>query len=360
METVFPFGFPVPTAAYLTLYVLTFVLHQFCMHYVLAGTLYLSWCSILPGKETPYGEQRLARLIGDWLPFLLSAAITAGVAPLLFVQIVYPKHFYTANLLLSWKWMLVVPVLIVAFYLLYLLKSRFIARWPIRLRSFVTLGTAACFVFVGFCWTANHLLGNDESRWPEIYQSNELGLNVAHVVTRMCIWLGVSFTSLPVMAAWQLRNDSDCSGTDVQRMRWMALGGILTACVSTVVYLVLMEPGQRTALLGWLGLPYLSLTLVGAIVQAVGWWLTARAGGVNLRELVLVSSGLFLSLLSAAVSREVLRLHQLQIGSLYEHHAEAAGIGGLGVFLVFTVINGALIAACIWLVRSSQREEANR
>ena len=42
----------------------------------------------------------LAAPLRDWLPFVLSAAITAGIAPLLFVQILYQRAFYTANLLL--------------------------------------------------------------------------------------------------------------------------------------------------------------------------------------------------------------------------------------------------------------------
>ena len=38
MDTLFPFGFPFPTACYLALYVLTLALHAFFMHYVLAGS----------------------------------------------------------------------------------------------------------------------------------------------------------------------------------------------------------------------------------------------------------------------------------------------------------------------------------
>ena len=130
MESVFPFGFPSPTAFYLTLYVLTFALHHAFMHYVAAGSMYISWATIIRGpRGAASSSPAIADLIRDWMPFSLSAAITAGVAPLLFVQIVYPRHFYTANLLLSWRWMIVVPVLIVSFYLLYVIKSSMLVNW---------------------------------------------------------------------------------------------------------------------------------------------------------------------------------------------------------------------------------------
>ena len=63
-----------------------------------------------------------------------SAAITAGVAPLLFLQILYQREFYTANLLLFNRWMAILPVLIVGFYSLYLIKGDWLwqQRWPLR------------------------------------------------------------------------------------------------------------------------------------------------------------------------------------------------------------------------------------
>ena len=196
MTLPFPFNLPAPTAFYLTLYVLTFALHQAFMHYVLAGSLYVAWTTTFPGRGTvSRHDQPIAATLRDWQPFLLSAAITAGVAPLLFIQIVYQKQFYTANLLLWWRWMIVVPVLIVAFYLLYLLKSKLMARWPRAVRSLVAIGTAACFVFVGFCWTANHLLSVNESRWPQVYVTilpavrNEAGLKCWKLwVMRVASW----------------------------------------------------------------------------------------------------------------------------------------------------------------------------
>ena len=103
MNAIFPIGLPHPTAVYVTLFLLTFVLHQAFMHYVLAGRLYLTWATIRQGRTTHLTEQSLAATLRDWMPFLLSAALTAGVAPLLFIQILYQYQVSTANLVLWWR-----------------------------------------------------------------------------------------------------------------------------------------------------------------------------------------------------------------------------------------------------------------
>ncbi|MDB5335459.1 MAG: hypothetical protein JWN70_1078, partial [Planctomycetaceae bacterium] len=69
MNLPFPLGFPAPTAFYLTLYVLTFALHQAFMHYVLAGSLYVAWSTTFPGRESvSRNDQPIAATLRDWLP----------------------------------------------------------------------------------------------------------------------------------------------------------------------------------------------------------------------------------------------------------------------------------------------------
>jgi hypothetical protein len=48
----------------------------------------------------------------------------------------------------------------------------------------------------------------------------------------------------------------------------------------------------------------------------------------------------------------------LNMEDLAPRHAEATQVGGLTVFLVFAVINGAMIAWCVWIVRRRKKESA--
>ncbi|WP_010586833.1 hypothetical protein [Schlesneria paludicola] len=367
MTAIFPFGFSYPTAFYLTLYVLTFVLHQAFMHYVLAGCLYVTWSTIFPGLIVrPRAAQPLAATLRDWMPFMLSAAITAGVAPLLFIQIVYQSHFYTANLLLWWRWMIVIPVLITAFYLLYLIKSAWLWNRVYSLRVAVVVATSLCFVFVGFCWTANHLIACHGERWAEIYATGHLPLTASIVIPRMLVWIGGSFATMAASVGWQIwrqeeridqnpDREPESYGefpSSVRTLVRLAGGGMSVALVAGIVTLIQCDDAARSLIFGALGLPYLLLVILGVITQALGWAQQWRARQFCSFGMWAVSIGCLASLLGVSVIREGLRLGAIDITSLAPRHAEASTVGGFGVFLVATVI---VVAAIAWCIRTVQR-----
>ena len=361
MDSTFPLGFPTPTALYLVLYVATFIIHQALVGYVVAGSLYVAWATIAPGRgDTPRAEQPLASALRDWLPFVLSATITAGVAPLLFIQIVYPRHFYTANLLLSWRWMIVIPVLITAFYLLYLIKGATFSKWSYQVRAAVVLAVAACFLFVGFCWTANHLVANNESAWPEVYASGNVSLSATLVALRMLVWVGGACASMAVIAGWQLAAQSGSPSSqpiavEIRRLARFSLGGLALASAAATAYLLQSDQAVSLSTLRVFALPYVVAAVIGVLVQAAAWAMQWRLG-MNRRLLAMASFGYILALVGASVLRETVRLASVDIAELYQRNADAAAVGGFSVFLVFVVLNVAVITGCIWIVQKGIRK----
>ena len=113
-----------------------------------------------------------AEVIRDWLPAVLGLAITAGIAPLLVPADLVQAQFYTANLLLFNRFMLLLPALIVAYYMLYLLKSHALGRAGRALRGLATFVAFVCFFYTAWAWTENHVLSLHEEAWREQYASN--------------------------------------------------------------------------------------------------------------------------------------------------------------------------------------------
>lgn len=363
----FPFQYPAATAFYLALYVLTFVVHQVFMHYVLAGSIYVAWATLSPGRNSqPRTEQPLAATLRDWMPFLLSAAITAGIAPLLFIQIIYQLQFYTANLLLWWRWMLVVPVLIIAFYLLYLVKSSMLWRWPYPVQLLVAVGTSLCFVFVGFCWTANHLLASSGAAWPEVYATGQLPLFASIVIPRMLIWIGGSYTTMTVIVGWQLLfrkqividhaiypdKTSDPSDQSVQQLALMSWAGMSVALLAGLVYFVQLDRDTRGVILSLSFAPYVLLLLAGVALQVFGWYQQLAAKNLASRGMILASTGCGLTLLGVAVVREGIRVRAIDLTQLATRHTDATQMGGFGVFVVAAIVVSIVIGWCIRLVQS--------
>ena len=139
------------------------------------------------------------------MPFALSGAITAGVAPLLFVQILYRQQFYSANLLLGWRWMVVIPVLVIAFYLLYVVKSKVVSQLALPVRLGLSVSVAACFLFVAFCWTANHLLSLDRPSGPRLMVLGDAVRSMRALLLRLLTWVAGTFPTMSILASWQLR-----------------------------------------------------------------------------------------------------------------------------------------------------------
>ena len=105
---------PAPLWVITALHVLTLSLHFAAMNFVLGGTLI-----VLTGRfDRRWGNPTIRRFIA-LLPGAMAATVTLGVAPLLFLQLAYPRQMYSASIVSGWFWFLVIPAVIGAYYLLY-------------------------------------------------------------------------------------------------------------------------------------------------------------------------------------------------------------------------------------------------
>lgn len=362
MSTLFPFSFPLPTAFYLVLYVVTLVVHVLLMNYVLAGSLYVGWVSVMTGGGRQRQRSAMALMIRDWMPFAIGAAITAGVAPLLFVQILYPRSFYTANLLLSHRWMSILPVLIVGFYLTYVLKSRMIGRWRAPVRALVGVGAFACFAFTAYTWTENHLLSlAGHPRWAQLYEAGSIFYFNPPIVPRLGAWFIGALPTMAILVGWQLRRakqrGEEVASSEPRRAAILAIVGLVLAGACWEGYRFLDaaqgEAAVQQAMQTAMARPFLYLAGAGAALQVIAWALIGLRGRFATGPLIAASIGCVGTLLGMAVLREAIRIGSMDFAALYERHAAAWGVGGLPVFLLFFVVNA---GAVLYVIRTIVRE----
>jgi hypothetical protein len=305
---------------WLVLYLLTFALHAVFVSYVLAGTGY-ALVQAIRGSDDVIAER-----VRDRLPFMLGCGITAGVAPLLFIQLLYQRRFYTANLLMGPRWGAVVPALIAGFYALYLAKAATSIRW----RRAALAGGLTCFAFVAWSWTELHLLMQADPAWRAMYAAGERIYGNADVWPRLLLWLGAMLTLFATVAA------SWASGTDRRRLAALALIGRVVSSAAAG-WLVARGAATDAAAHGWLYI------LAGALAaEAIGWlwtWRTPDGPG-----LTLATAAGTAALLSATVLREAPRLAWLE-----PPRPSALEASGFPVFAL-TLLLG--IAAIVWIVRT--------
>ena len=141
-----PLPLPAPTWLLSGLLSLTFLLHVLPTNLLLGGSI-LALAARVRGKKDERSAE-LASFIAGALPVLFAAAITLGVAALLFLQVLYGRAFFSAAVILAVPWFLVVPALITGYYAAYVARSPKAKVWLTSLAALVVV--PACVVFVAF------------------------------------------------------------------------------------------------------------------------------------------------------------------------------------------------------------------
>lgn len=113
---------PAPAWIFLVLDILLFGLHILLINTALGSMLILLFQSL---KRNEAFHQTLNRdgIVGK-IPTLFALGINFGVAPLLFMQVIYGHLFYTSSVLMATYWILIIPSLISAYYGVYILAKR--------------------------------------------------------------------------------------------------------------------------------------------------------------------------------------------------------------------------------------------
>ena len=97
------------------------------------------------------------------LMYLVAFAVNLGVASLLFIQVLYGQFFYTSSILMAAFWLAVIPLLMTAYYLLYLYDFRFDS-----LGGFRTIAVAVAALIlpaIAFIYSNNMTLMLSPQRW---------------------------------------------------------------------------------------------------------------------------------------------------------------------------------------------------
>ncbi len=171
------FGLPGPLRLFEFLLPATFFLHIIFMNIAL-GTAVMVVPMWFASKSRPHLADAVIRLVRFW-PIAVSLTITTGVAPLLFVQTLYGHVFYTANILLGWRWLAIIGLLLAAFYLIYFVRrcaapsaedprGPAILKPPTLLAILAAAAVAVAFLAIATLFTANSTLMLVPDAWRDV------------------------------------------------------------------------------------------------------------------------------------------------------------------------------------------------
>jgi hypothetical protein len=151
------------------LHVLTLSLHFMAMNFLLGGVL-ITLISSARKRWDDATAVKFARLF----PAATAATVTLGVAPLLFLQLVYPRQVYAAAIVSGWFWLGVVAAVIVAYYALY--RASFAGQRTGTAGKAVLLLALAGLLYVSLVYSSVFSMAERPALVRDLYAKDPSGL----------------------------------------------------------------------------------------------------------------------------------------------------------------------------------------
>ena len=218
-----------------TLHIVTLALHFVAMNFLLGGIIIVLHAGLRKRWAHPT-LQKFVRL----LPSAMAATVSLGVAPLLFLQLVYPRQAYAAAITSAWFWLNVVTAVIIAYYALY--RASFRGERTGK-TSLPALGLALCgLVYVSLVYSAVFSMVERPGLIRELYARDQSGL-VWNPATQDYVlrWLHMILGAVTVGGFFVGLLGKDEPATYQTGKRYF-VGGMLFAAVTGIAYLVSLRP----------------------------------------------------------------------------------------------------------------------
>ncbi len=342
-----PVPVPLPAPAWLleVLLVFTFILHVVAMDFLAGGAMMLTVSSFLGRHDLQHRE--FARRAARAMPAVVAFTITLGVAPLLFLQLVYGQLFYTSSVLMAWSWLAVVLFVLLGYYGVYwfsLQQDELGAR-----ASWVILATTVAFVFVAFIFSRNMTLMLRPQDFYPLYLRHEVGSVLGPVaapgLARLLHFLvgaaAVAGLGVALLApAWRAEVPELSAWARAYGVRWFLAGTGVQFLVG-VWFLWGLPLEIRKMFLG--GNRLATALLITAVVLAISAMVVAK------KSLAAACIAILGTLSLMAVMRHLVRVAYLQ--PYFDPRALPVE-GQWFVFILFALLLVGGLATVAWMLRA--------
>ena len=364
-----PLGLPAPVWLLKFLLIFTFVLHLLFMNAALGGSLVWVWANWRVGRSRrsdvaaiPVGLPAfrpgavpqeldapdydvLARALGRMLPVATAFTITTGVAPLLFVQLLYGQLFYTSSVLMAWLWFAIVPLLLAGYCANYAVAS---AR-PATVRA-LSLGvlSAVLLAAIGLIFTNNMTLMLRPEQHAPLYLASDAGLHTnlgdTWVWPRFAHMLVASLAVTGLLVAWvgrlQRARDRHVAARIERRGTRLFMAATLIECAVGAVFFVALPTQVREVFAT--GVTPDPILVVAGVVFALAGVVIVR------RSLVVGSCAAIVALADMAVVRH--RVRQLMLEPYFQPESlpVAARTTAFVLFALLFVAGLGIVGWMVW------------
>ena len=336
---------PGPYWLFTVLHWVTLTLHFVAMNFLFGGIIIRLLAPSSPDRRFLFPEKLKA------FPTAMAATITLGVAPLLFLQVIYGRYFYAASIISAWNWFLIVPVLIAVYYLLYLasLGRKLTDGHRVGLLALAAAG----MIYVSFTFTMISDLAAKPYLWTAVFASSPAGWHLnpcwpetifrwAHSITG-----GVAVAGIIIQLYAVLHRQVRLNPELIRFGGRIYLIALIKATVFAIIYLLTLD---GDVLRRFLSSPGLHTLAAGIAVNGVIAFLifrstrSAKPQGPILSSAALTLLGVFLMVISRHYLRLVHLAKDLDPATLVTRSQ-------WGPFFLFMVTFLIGISVTVWMIK---------
>ncbi len=351
-----PLGYPAPYWFILSFKVIGFTLHISLMHLWFAGLITML---LLRWRGGAHAQRLSDRVIGA-LPFVIAFGINLGIVPLLFTQVAYYQVFYPATILAAWPWFAVIPLLMIAYYGLYLYVIGQRKGTMNGLKRAAGWTSAALFMLLGLAFSNTFSLMTNVDAWGALWNATSqtgaplgIGLNLGDptLAPRLLMMFGLALTTTAAYVA--IDTGFFAWGETPEYKRWAirfalilsTIGNLWVAGMGSWYFFGALATGVRAA---QLQMPMLGLTLLTAAGTGLPWLLMLLAQrGLKTRLALLIGLAQLGALALHATSRQIVQ--NLELAPYLQVGAEPVNLQ-LSPLLLFLVLFIGGVGVVAWMV----------
>ena len=176
-----PMADTVPVSPYFfwVLGILTFTIHILLVNVFLGGSIITVVNRWKQRDDDP--DVSFHGAIAGKIPVVIALAINFGVAPLLFLQVIYGHLYYTSSVIMAVFYIVIIPLLIIAYYAAYIHKIKYTSHVNLSFWALAVLVVIA--LYIGFMLSNNLTMMVLPESWKNYFTSRSgTFLNLANPV----------------------------------------------------------------------------------------------------------------------------------------------------------------------------------
>ncbi|WP_353683543.1 hypothetical protein V4D30_06590 [Thermodesulfovibrio sp. 3907-1M] len=336
----YPESLPAPAQIFIFLEQLFFLIHIVLVNSILG----LSLITIYKAFKSSESMER-DKSIAKQIPILFAFAINMAIPALLFIQVVFGHLFYTSSVIIGTFWIMIIPLLVIAYYSSYFHYKKFknsgLAKSSLLIVIFIMF-------YIAFILVNNLSLMEEPEQWKKYFENRTgtiLMWNTLSIYPRYLHFIigSIAIGGLFYSLYYKFRKDMEQKLQNLKIKEGLKIFSYATMFQIFAGILFLLSLPERV-LLNFIGGDFLAtIVFVSGIIFAI----IALFSGLK-EKLSATAFFLFLTLIAMIINRYHLRIFQL--GENFRI-AEFKVMPQWDVFVIFLLILVAGIAVILYMLR---------